>query len=73
MDGSVRFIKDTVDSWQNNPTNPYGPTPGVTQTQVTNANGRVDTVWVMALGTKLGVYQKLTTRAGGELINQTDY
>jgi len=64
MDGSVRFIKETVDTWQNNPNNPYGAPNNVT------FNGAI---WQMTLGTKVGVYQKLTTKAGGEAINQTDY
>jgi prepilin-type N-terminal cleavage/methylation domain-containing protein/prepilin-type processing-associated H-X9-DG protein len=73
MDGSVRFIKDTVDTWKNDPNASYAAPTGVTMSNVTNPNGRVDFIWVMAVGAKLGVYQKLTTRNGGEAVNQTDY
>jgi len=70
MDGSVRFIKETVDCWQNNPNNspPLAPA-GVTQTTASDGYQ----IWVLALNTKIGVYQKLSTKAGGEVINQSDY
>jgi len=65
MDGSVRFLKDTIDTWQNVPSNtPAGAPVGVT---------RVGGIWILALNTKLGVYQKLSTKAGGEVINSSDY
>ena len=56
-DGSVKFIKDTVQSWAMNPnaTYPVG---------VSDNNG----VQVIAPGTQLGVYQKLSTKAGGEVV-----
>jgi prepilin-type N-terminal cleavage/methylation domain-containing protein/prepilin-type processing-associated H-X9-DG protein len=60
-DGSVRFIKDTIDTWRNDPTTgfPFG---------VTLENppfGKYD----VADGAKVGVYQQLTTRSGGETIS----
>ena len=58
-DGSVRFIKDTVDSWKFDPTTllPVGVTyPGTT------------TTYNIAAGTQYGVYQKLSTRNGGEVV-----
>jgi len=66
MDGSVRFIKDTVDSWQNDQTT--GLPRGVTQTTL---NG--DTIYVIAPGSKVGVYQALSTRAGNEVISGDQY
>ncbi len=56
-DGSVRFIKDTVSTWAFNPAN----------CQVKNLaiSGGIFTY----TGTNLGVYQALSTRAGGEVIS----
>ena len=56
-DGSVRFIKDSMDSWafdQRNGT-PYG------------LQGSFGIPYVLAPGTRLGVYQALSTRNGGEI------
>ena len=60
-DGSVRFIKDTIDSWQNDPTSGYPY--GVTQDNPPRGS------WHVAPGTKFGVYQRLTTRDRGEIIS----
>jgi len=69
MDGSVHFLKDTTDTWQNVPTNsPAGAPNGVTYTL-----SGTDNIWQISPTTKVGVYQKLATRAGGELINNSDY
>jgi prepilin-type N-terminal cleavage/methylation domain-containing protein/prepilin-type processing-associated H-X9-DG protein len=63
MDGSVRFIKETVDSWAQDPAtllprgltfDPAGPY---------KESGRV----------RRGVYQALSTRNGGEVISAGDY
>jgi prepilin-type processing-associated H-X9-DG protein len=59
LDGSVRFLKDSIDSWQNDPNS--GMPPGVTRTSDTH-------VYVIARGAKIGVYQKLSTRNGGEVV-----
>jgi prepilin-type processing-associated H-X9-DG protein len=65
-DGSVRFIKDTISSWPMNGQNgePYGPRPFVdlafSATDVTSL-------------IPLGVWQKLATRSGGEMISSDDY
>ena len=60
-DGSVRFIKDTIQSWpldgNNNPIN-----------VTTNSNG---TYTVLQPG--FGVYQALSTRKGGEVISADQY
>ena len=61
-DGSVRFIKDNVDSWQLNVSSqlPAG---------MSLANGLA----TLAPSTYIGVYQKLSTRAGGEVISADQY
>ena len=62
-DGSVRFLKDSIDTWQNTATGaPVGsvqdPTSGV---------------FTMSPGSKVGVYQALSTRNGGEVISADQY
>ena len=61
-DGSVRFLKDSIQSWPFNPATGY-PT-GVTD----NAG-----VYTLAPGTQVGVYQKLSTRAIGEVVSADQY
>ncbi len=57
-DGSVRFLKETINCWTvlPNATYPVG---------VSDNNG----IQVLAPGTRLGVYQALSTRGGGEVIS----
>ncbi len=57
MDGSVHFIKDSIDTWLPDPVT--GLPPGVTF----DANG----FWHYD-GARFGVYQKLTTRNFGEVV-----
>jgi prepilin-type N-terminal cleavage/methylation domain-containing protein/prepilin-type processing-associated H-X9-DG protein len=64
-DGSVHFIKDSIQSWQYNPSTGY-------PIGVTN-NGGGPGVYSLAPGTQLGVYQKLSTRAFGEVISSDQY
>ena len=61
-DGSVKFIKDTIDSWQIIQTT--GFPVGVS---------RVNNLFIVANGAKQGVYQSLSTRAGGEVISSDAY
>ena len=65
-DGSVRFIKDTISSWPMNGQNgaPYGPRPFV---DLTFSASDVTSL------IPLGVWQKLATRSGGEMISADDY
>jgi len=59
MDGSVKFLKDSISTW------PFSPASGY-PTQVTqDANG----LWVVPVGAQLGVLQALSTRAGNETIS----
>jgi prepilin-type N-terminal cleavage/methylation domain-containing protein/prepilin-type processing-associated H-X9-DG protein len=62
-DGSVHFLKDSIQSWPLSATAPYTPI-GVTDTSG---------VFSLAPGTQLGVYQKLSTRAGGEVVSSDQY
>ncbi len=60
-DGSVRWISDKINSW---PMNAQTATPlGVSL----DANG----LFQLAPGTRFGVYQALTTRAGGEVVDDS--
>ena len=66
-DGSVKFVKDSISSWGfgSSGTSNHGNTPnGVTWSNY---------VFTINLGAQLGVYQKLSTRAFGEIVNATDY
>ncbi|WP_165251654.1 DUF1559 domain-containing protein [Paludisphaera soli] len=64
LDGSVRFLKESIDTWALDPTTavPLG---------VTYTNSF--TPPVLAPGSKVGVLQALTTRAGGEVISADAY
>ena len=61
-DGSVHFLKDSISTWQFNPATGYPV--GVTDN---------DGVQTIAPGTQFGVYQMLSTRAGGEVISSDQY
>ena len=57
-DGSVRFLKDSIDSW------PYDQNTGVPL----GLKGSFDIPYVLMPGARLGVYQALSTRNGGEIV-----
>ena len=63
-DGSVRFLKDTIDTWAND------PTTGLPVGAQKNSLGEYNS---LAPGSKVGVYQALSTRAGGEVISADQY
>jgi prepilin-type processing-associated H-X9-DG protein len=65
-DGSVRFIKDSVDSWAIDPAmlKPAGVTP-------INSGGV--TVGYNVSKTRIGVFQALSTRRGGEVVSADAY
>ena len=65
MDGSVRFIKESIDSWQNVAGNPNNAPNGV-------AFGS-DGTWTIAPTARIGTYQKLSTRNGGEIVSSDSY
>jgi prepilin-type N-terminal cleavage/methylation domain-containing protein/prepilin-type processing-associated H-X9-DG protein len=62
VDGSVRFLKDTINSW------PYDPVQGIPTNVTTDANG----MFVLAPNTQ-AVYQALSTRNGGEVLSADAY
>jgi prepilin-type processing-associated H-X9-DG protein len=67
MDGSVRFLKDSIDSWQLGPGNNGFVAPvGFTA----DANGTFRPTGPQA---RVGVYQALSTRNGGEVISADSY
>jgi prepilin-type N-terminal cleavage/methylation domain-containing protein/prepilin-type processing-associated H-X9-DG protein len=67
-DGSVKFIKNTINSWTSYYAgDSYGdayPT-GVTYT----TSGANAYLWILAPGTRPGLYQQLSTRNGGEVVS----
>jgi prepilin-type N-terminal cleavage/methylation domain-containing protein/prepilin-type processing-associated H-X9-DG protein len=62
LDGSVRFVKDSVNSW------PYNPSNGAP----TNVSYNPST-GLFSAGPPSGVYQSLSTRAGGEVVSADQY
>jgi prepilin-type N-terminal cleavage/methylation domain-containing protein/prepilin-type processing-associated H-X9-DG protein len=64
-DGSVKFIKDTIDTWQISPAT--GLPPGVTL-----ANPALS-IYTFAPGTKVGVWQAISSRNGGEVVSADQY
>jgi prepilin-type N-terminal cleavage/methylation domain-containing protein/prepilin-type processing-associated H-X9-DG protein len=61
-DGSVHFLKDSINTWIINPATGY-------PNGVTDVNGML----VIQPGIRWGVYQSLTTRASGEVLSASDY
>lgn len=61
-DGSVRFLKDSIDTWafDGETGNPFGVV------------GDYGTPYFLRPGTRLGVYQSLSTRNGRELVDAND-
>jgi prepilin-type N-terminal cleavage/methylation domain-containing protein/prepilin-type processing-associated H-X9-DG protein len=62
-DGSVRFLKETIDTWR------VDPVTGETGAYFDWTNQRM----VLKPGTRLGVFQALSTRSWGELISADAY
>ena len=61
-DGSVHFIKETISTWPFDPATGYPL--GVSQPGMT---------FVIAPGTRLGVYQAISSRNGGEVVSSDSY
>jgi prepilin-type N-terminal cleavage/methylation domain-containing protein/prepilin-type processing-associated H-X9-DG protein len=61
-DGSVRFLKDSINTW------PFNPATGY-PVGVSDNNGFLN----LARGTQYGVYQALSTRNGGEVVSADSY
>ena len=66
LDGSVRFLKNSIDSWPMNLSTgvPIGLIPGA---------GPGAPPFQLGPGTRLGVFQALSTRNGGEVISADSY
>jgi prepilin-type processing-associated H-X9-DG protein len=63
-DGSVKFIKETISTWRLDPSRSWQPIN-------VQFNVGTDTFTVGPPG--MGVYQALSTRAGGEVISSDNY
>jgi prepilin-type processing-associated H-X9-DG protein len=63
LDGSVRFVKESINSW------PIDPASGLPVGLTFNAAGP----YTQAATLRFGVYQALSTRNGGEVISAGDY
>jgi prepilin-type N-terminal cleavage/methylation domain-containing protein/prepilin-type processing-associated H-X9-DG protein len=62
VDGSVRFLKDSINTW------PYSPVNGAPTNVSYNS-----TTGLFSAGPPSGVYQSLSTRAGGEVVSADQY
>jgi prepilin-type N-terminal cleavage/methylation domain-containing protein/prepilin-type processing-associated H-X9-DG protein len=63
LDGSVRFLKETIDTW------PIDPQTGDTGASWDDVHHRVS----FRSGTRFGVYQSLSTRSYGDIISADTY
>jgi prepilin-type N-terminal cleavage/methylation domain-containing protein/prepilin-type processing-associated H-X9-DG protein len=77
-DGSVRFVKNTINSWTfttgNKDSSGDNMPDGTVYTEVMYTAPYSKVGYYLATGTAtLGVYQKLSTRAGGEVISSDSY
>jgi prepilin-type N-terminal cleavage/methylation domain-containing protein/prepilin-type processing-associated H-X9-DG protein len=63
VDGSVRFIKDAIETWLFDPATGYPRGVSIT------SGG----IYILAPGTRPGVYQALSTRSGGEVVSADSY
>ncbi len=75
-DGSVRFVKDSISSWPATPANTYGCpvsyyTLSVSVISTSPLTLAESLSWTAAA--QLGVWQALSTRAGGEVISADSY
>jgi prepilin-type N-terminal cleavage/methylation domain-containing protein/prepilin-type processing-associated H-X9-DG protein len=74
-DGSVKFIKDAIQSWQINPSTIGSPgAPSATCAPVgVSFSGADAKVYVFGVGAQVGVLQQLSTRNGGEVVSSDQY
>jgi prepilin-type N-terminal cleavage/methylation domain-containing protein/prepilin-type processing-associated H-X9-DG protein len=74
-DGSVRFVKETIDTWQNTqaPGTNCAPAGVIAGSGTDPIYGSVSPIWSITPGTRMGVWQKLATRNGGEAISSDAY
>ena len=67
LDGSVKFLKDTISTWQ------YTGSPGAQLPLGVTNSGAPNYTWSMVAGTQLGTYQQLSTIAGGEVVSADQF
>jgi prepilin-type N-terminal cleavage/methylation domain-containing protein/prepilin-type processing-associated H-X9-DG protein len=73
-DGSVKFLKDSISSWQINPsTLGSGDPPGCLPVGVSRGLNGDSNVYVIAPGIRVGVLQQLSTRNGSEVVSSDQY
>jgi prepilin-type N-terminal cleavage/methylation domain-containing protein/prepilin-type processing-associated H-X9-DG protein len=75
-DGSVKFVKDSISSWQINPSSigsPGSPVTTCVPMGVTLGVGGDASVYNVPAGTQVGVLQQLSTRNGGEVVSSDSY
>jgi len=72
-DGSVRFIKDTINSWPIDPNNNYLPRGLTITNAIPGGDGTNYGIYTVAPPNTYGVYQALSTRATGEVISADAY
>lgn len=70
-DGSVRFIKETVDSWRNDPATGYPPGIGYDAGGVRDLGDK--SLYTIAPGTYFGVWQRLSTRNFGDVVGDNEF
>jgi prepilin-type N-terminal cleavage/methylation domain-containing protein/prepilin-type processing-associated H-X9-DG protein len=69
-DGSVKFLKETIQSW---PVDSFGNPTGVSDGGGTMHRFDGTTLYALRPGTTFGIYQALSTRNGGEVISSGSY
>jgi prepilin-type N-terminal cleavage/methylation domain-containing protein/prepilin-type processing-associated H-X9-DG protein len=72
-DGSVRFIKDSISTWQLGPPDRNGDPLPVGVTKMVAVPPFFGDIYVVKPGAFVGVYQALSTRDGGETIGANDF
>ncbi|MHC5537045.1 DUF1559 family PulG-like putative transporter [Singulisphaera rosea] len=72
-DGSVHFLKDTIDSWTITPPQIGGMPAGASAAPSPQPPASGDYGLLLSPGAKMGVYQKLSTRNGGEITSADQY
>lgn len=74
-DGSVRFIKESVQTWQDTQVTPDCLPAGITYQQLPDPtlSGYTATIFNVAPNSNVGVWQQLSTRNGGETISSDAY
>ena len=72
-DGSVHFLKNTIQSWQPDPANPFVPYWPKGLAWTANVPTNFGTLGVYSTTSPYGVYQSLSTRNGSEVISADQY